>query len=913
MADNELRIGIRVDTGALDAGMAEAKAQVAATADSMKASFASAGAAVKSSADQMAQSLKAQGLSADDAALAMKGLGFSSEEAGAALATAGLGMRAVSAETDRATQSVARLRSGFVLTGSGVRVVAREMSSNIALFGAAIAAMALSTFVKDLTQFEIKLDDVARATGNTATAMGALAAAVEPAGVDIDQLNGILDHLEKQADKAAIGGKEAAREFSQFGISVDSWNGKVPNAIVLLDQITDSLQKNKGNGETATIALRLLGGEATKLIPVLQDMKGSLKDNMLANADLAVAEGDNVQSARDVEKAWADLTNTFKEAALPALKALAETMKGLNFIVHESIAGFRLFADAVSGPVGAMKILGSATDATTEKLKNQQAVLSGIGKPSKAPPKEAGNEKAKDRVEQWQEGWNQLIVAQGVGHEKSLEDEQQYWQGLLETAKPNSRELEGIYSKLAEIIQVRTRAGAEAAKQALSDQKEQLNESVRAAQQAANAQLEIADKNADSQVHSGQSSPAQWESQQMAALLTWYNQQKAVLAQALDDARQKFGAQSDEYRRLKNAESELDNEYLVKFASALERGTALQQTADEKHFKSLEDQVRQTKELADATLAADQASSERPGKHSGKRGGPGGGAAVDLSSIQDWRSAQLAALNDWYASQKVVLDKALADMKAHGQQGTDSYKNMLTQEETLDQQFNKRREQLDTQTNDAIAANWKKMWSTINSDLNQSVSGMIRGTETMQQSFARLGSNMVISMAQGFVKMLEAWVKTQIEMLAGMKITDAAEAAHSLKSITKSAYTAAAHAYADVPFPLNLVVAPAVFATVMGLSVASAEGGWGSVPADDTMARLHFEEMVLPRPEANIIRQLADDGGGANGPVHVHVHYGSVSAIDARGMEDVLSKHADAVGKAALKHLRSRNLIGRSG
>lgn len=86
----------------------------------------------------------------------------------------------------------------------------------------------------------------------------------------------------------------------------------------------------------------------------------------------------------------------------------------------------------------------------------------------------------------------------------------------------------------------------------------------------------------------------------------------------------------------------------------------------------------------------------------------------------------------------------------------------------------------------------------------------------------------------------------------------AIKAGQAIKSIMMSAVEAMANAFAQLPYPMNLVAGPAMFAVVAGLTakVASARGGYDIPSGVNPMTQLHEEEMVLPKQHANTIRAL---------------------------------------------------------
>jgi hypothetical protein len=142
------------------------------------------------------------------------------------------------------------------------------------------------------------------------------------------------------------------------------------------------------------------------------------------------------------------------------------------------------------------------------------------------------------------------------------------------------------------------------------------------------------------------------------------------------------------------------------------------------------------------------------------------------------------------------------------------------------------------------------------------------GTKSIGKAFLQLGTEMLGAIVNSLAQMLAKWITHQMAMLLVKTSTDQAmiateattasqtNAIHGmacLKRIGHSAAEAAAHAFkwvmSEVPFPVNIVLAPLVaagaFAGVMAFgALASAAGG---MEVDrDQMAFLHKDEKVLP-------------------------------------------------------------------
>ncbi len=132
----------------------------------------------------------------------------------------------------------------------------------------------------------------------------------------------------------------------------------------------------------------------------------------------------------------------------------------------------------------------------------------------------------------------------------------------------------------------------------------------------------------------------------------------------------------------------------------------------------------------------------------------------------------------------------------------------------------------------------------------------------------------------------------------------------TIKNIMRSAWEAMAKAWASIPPPFNVVVGAAAFAGVAAMAgkVASARGGYDIPSGVNPMTQLHEEEMVLPKPYANVIRDMAGKNGSGSsegqttqsaGDTHINI-----SAVDARGVARLFMSNKGALVEAFKSAMR---------
>jgi hypothetical protein len=182
-----------------------------------------------------------------------------------------------------------------------------------------------------------------------------------------------------------------------------------------------------------------------------------------------------------------------------------------------------------------------------------------------------------------------------------------------------------------------------------------------------------------------------------------------------------------------------------------------------------------------------------------------------------------------------------------------------------------------------VATAWNKLENSMNTAMDGVLRGVLQGTQNIGQAFERLAGDIVLTMIEAFAKMTIAQVVANATM-------GAVDKEHSLAAIMRSAWQAAAKVYAEVPFPLNIPAAAAVFSAVaaMGGNLPSAAGGMWQVP-NDMIAMVHKNESILPAGIAGSLRETVSSGK-SGGDVHLHVH-----AIDASGVQAWFEKNSDSL------------------
>jgi hypothetical protein len=152
--------------------------------------------------------------------------------------------------------------------------------------------------------------------------------------------------------------------------------------------------------------------------------------------------------------------------------------------------------------------------------------------------------------------------------------------------------------------------------------------------------------------------------------------------------------------------------------------------------------------------------------------------------------------------------------------------------------------------------------------MEQSIAAMLQRTQTLRQGLASLWQGIRGSITGELAKIVAAKVtafaRERVLALAGIG-TDAAKAG-----------AGAAASQASIPY-IGPALALAALATVSGAvlalqgSIPSAAGGWDIPAGVNPITQLHEREMVLPQGPADVIRDLAEQGGARSTTVQVQI------------------------------------------
>jgi hypothetical protein len=255
-------------------------------------------------------------------------------------------------------------------------------------------------------------------------------------------------------------------------------------------------------------------------------------------------------------------------------------------------------------------------------------------------------------------------------------------------------------------------------------------------------------------------------------------------------------------------------------------------------------------------------------------------------SAQQEINAEIQSVQQRAAEEQKFYDQQLAlyqrDSAAYQKTMTDK----LVAEQKTDQQILQLRTQLATQSNKQD----NQLTQAVTRGLNQTVTGVLQGTQTMGQAFQRLGQNIILSVITGALdKMVTSFLANNATIqgaqqslsnflsisndqnAASSELTSQQAASSAITTYAAEGAAAAIASTSAIPI-IGPELAPAsgaeIYADIMSFQVASAAGGM--VVDQDQLAMVHENEMILPAHLSQGIGSMIANGQTGGGTNHFH-------------------------------------------
>lgn len=174
--------------------------------------------------------------------------------------------------------------------------------------------------------------------------------------------------------------------------------------------------------------------------------------------------------------------------------------------------------------------------------------------------------------------------------------------------------------------------------------------------------------------------------------------------------------------------------------------------------------------------------------------------------------------------------------------------------------------------------------SSIQNGVANSLQQMMMGQMTLAQGLKAIWSSVLSAITGEIAKFAAQWIAKKLAMLVFGKATALSEIATDVAKAGAGGVASMAAA----PWPLNMT-APAFGAAMAAAAAAfapaaSAAGGYDIPAGVNPITQLHAREMVLPAKQADVIRGLAANGGGAQtNYVTIEVHTPDADSFRASG------------------------------
>jgi hypothetical protein len=280
----------------------------------------------------------------------------------------------------------------------------------------------------------------------------------------------------------------------------------------------------------------------------------------------------------------------------------------------------------------------------------------------------------------------------------------------------------------------------------------------------------------------------------------------------------------------------------------------------------------------------------------------------------------IGQLEDLASQEHAINLGRIQDMtRLYAQTGDASgYVKMLDAETVENDRFTREVAQRQTEAAQESSRQWTELGQTITRTFDSAVDGIVRGTQTWQQSIRRAGSDVASEFVNNIVKsMVNSWVEGEVTKtnatIAGNALrtasstsadqSTASSAANSLKgTVLNHAYSAAAAVYDDVtqiPY-VGWVLAPAAaaaaFAAVAGFGVDINSAAGGFMVDQDQIMKVHENERVLPaRYSAGLDAMVGNAAAGTTGghTFNNTFHINASDGITARQIPAMIQAHLE--------------------
>jgi hypothetical protein len=254
--------------------------------------------------------------------------------------------------------------------------------------GLAVAAGALATLTAKSIQNAGALAEMAQKVGASVESLSTLGFAAQQSGLNIEQLQGGLVKLAKNASDTAMGVGTAASGFDALGISVQNADGSLKATDVLLREVAGKMAQYEDGANKTAIAVSIFGRAGAELIPLLNegtDGIAALEEQARAlglelsteTANAAEAFGDKMDQLKALATG---LGNDIATQLLPSLNQLAQSAIDSGVQMRGAGGGAEALANAIKVVIAVAYTGKAAIEAITNAVAAQVDVMIAAGK-----------------------------------------------------------------------------------------------------------------------------------------------------------------------------------------------------------------------------------------------------------------------------------------------------------------------------------------------------------------------------------------------------------------------------------------------------------------------------------------------------------------------------------------------------
>lgn len=284
-----------------------------------------------------------------------------------------------------------------------------------------------------------------------------------------------------------------------------------------------------------------------------------------------------------------------------------------------------------------------------------------------------------------------------------------------------------------------------------------------------------------------------------------------------------------------------------------------------------------------------------------------------LKLLETDRTSAIGDINSLLSTQLAKV-KALSDATMGGLIGSPQQRQAFVEAVNQYQKMKEQQLQVEKTYNQKISAEQDKLAQGFQGqfgkmmagwqDVNKNMGGLFMNTmNSFSDSLAKFVTTGQGNWRQFAASAVESLVRIEIQRLIGFALHQSLAEKEKLID-AKKAFRGAYAATSDIPI-IGPALAPIAGAAAFAAVMAFEQGG---IVPQDTYAMVHKQEMVLPAHISNFIMNAAGGSTGDGSGGHHFVYAPTVHAVDAEGVDRMLTKHGDTFNKHVNKHLRRMNL-----